>query len=96
MCIAIVGTYVAEEGETYCRAAKSKILLKAVPRCRPGDGHGTEGDSSCGSELSAELVNAVGAGIAEIEITSQSFEQMMLPAVNGRPSHTASRRCGGF
>lgn len=83
MCIAIVGTYVAEEGETYCRAAKSKILLKAVRDAAPEMDTELKAIHPAAPELSAELVNAVGAGIAEIEATSQSFEQMMLPAVMG-------------
>lgn len=83
MCIAIVGTYVAEEGETYCRAAKNKILLKAIQDVAPELNAELKAIHPTAPELSAELMNLVGSGIRQIETTSQSFEQVMLPAVMG-------------
>jgi hypothetical protein len=87
MCIAIVGTYVSEEGEMYSRAAKDRMLFKAFQDAEPDLKAGLNAIQAKFPELkvdlTSELVDRVETDFQKVKPTSRSFEQVMLPAIMG-------------
>lgn len=93
MCIAIVGTYVAEEGETYCRSLKNQMLFKAIRDVMPdlnaglsalyAAAPGLKARPAAVPELNAELTEWVDSGTRKAQAATQSFEDVMRPAVMG-------------